>query len=343
MKTILKISAFLVATMFWFSWSASFISAADTLQVVLGVSMLVAWFCLVFYLSDGIAEWIVNRWEKLTVIAILALSLVGCTRVNPGNVGIQVNYYGTDKGVSSYPSVSGMVWYNPATTSVFEYPTFVQTATWEKEERMIFNSKEGMLVSADVSLSYQLIADKVPSFYVKFRSDDLDKFTHGFLRNVARDAFNETAATYVVDDIYGPKKEEILGKVRERINALVTPFGVQIQQLGFIGAPTLPESVVAALNAKIKATQDAIRVENELRSAEAEAKKRIAQAEGDAKANIARANGEATANRVLAESLTPNVLDWQRLQIQQHQTSKWNGVLPTVTGAQPSFLLQVQK
>lgn len=165
-----------------------------------------------------------------------------------------------------------MNFYIPATTQIFEYPTYVQTAVWTKDvnegsrmnEEVSFSSKEGLVITADISLSYQLVADRVPAFYVKFRSDNLGGFTHGFLRNVARDAFNEESVQYSVEELYSTKKEVFLAKVRERLNAQVRDFGVEVQQFGFIGAPRLPANVVESINAKIKAIQDAIRVENEL-------------------------------------------------------------------------------
>jgi regulator of protease activity HflC (stomatin/prohibitin superfamily) len=172
-----------------------------------------------------------------------------------------------------------------------------------------------------MSLSYQLKPESVPTFYVKFRSDDLDSFTHGFLRNVARDAFNEVGPMYPLEQIYGEKKEELLIKVRAKVNDQVGAFGIQIEQFGFIGAPRLPDLVVDALNAKITATQKAIQVENELRQAEAEAKKAVAKAEGEAKANQA-----------LTASITPALLEWRRLQISQNAIERWNGILPQYNG-----------
>ncbi|MDE1970049.1 MAG: prohibitin family protein [Patescibacteria group bacterium] len=280
-----------------------------------------------------------NLFSTVALFFVM-ISMSGCAAtVDPGHAGIKVNYYGSNRGVQDYPIVTGRVWYNPISEKVLSYPTFVQTAVWTSNshegspnnEEISFNSKEGLIINGDISLSYQLDPSKVPAFYVKFRSDDLNNFTHGFLRNVARDAFNEVASTYAVDDLYGPKKEEFLREVRKRINDKVSPFGVEIQQFGFIGAPRLPQSVVDALNMKIKATQDAIRVENELREARAEANKRVATAEG-----------EARANEILTKSITPTLLEWRRLELLKE---KWNGALPTVIGGNggiPLLQLPVQ-
>jgi regulator of protease activity HflC (stomatin/prohibitin superfamily) len=270
--------------------------------------------------------------KELGAFAMVTTLLAGmgssCDLIEPGHVGIEVDLYGKDRGVQDYPIVSGMVWYNPLTTRIFSYPTYVQTAVWTANlnegrplnEEISFNSREGLVITADVSLSYQLEAAKVPAFYVKFRSDDLNQFTHGFLRNVARDAFSAIAPNFTAEEIYGAKKEEFLARVGDRIDEKVHDLGVNLQQFGFIGAPRLPGNVVEALNAKIRATQDAIRVENELRQAEAEAKKRIAAAQG-----------EAEANRILSSSLSPTLLEWRRLELVEASIRKWDGALPKYT------------
>lgn len=344
-KNALKVVGFLVAallTMKGITVAFRLMTESSDVAIAFGVAILLflglAWACLIgkFIPKDKDGKSPIGKETGRTSISFLfttlavgfvALSIAGCgTTVKPGYAGIKVNRMGDDKGVQSYPLVTGWVWYNPLTETVFDYPTFVQTAVWTKtttegspiNEEITFNSKEGMVISGDISLSYELTPSKVPSFYVKFRSDDLNGFTHGFLRNVARDAFTEIAATYSVDEIYGPKKEEIIAKVRTRINKEVDPYGVVIQQFGMIGAPRLPQGVVDALNSKIKATQDAIRVENELRSTEGEAKKAIAKAEGEAKANA-----------LLTSSLTPQLLEWERLQISRQAIAKWNGATPS--------------
>lgn len=266
------------------------------------------------------------------------LTLVGCTRVDPGHVGIKVDYYGKDRGVQSYPIVTGMVWYNPFTTSVFQWPTSIQTAVWTKSphegspknEEISHNSSEGLVFSADISLGYRIIAEKVPAFYVQFRSDDLNVFTHGFLRNVARDAFNEEATQYTADELYGTMKEKVLQQVQKRVNEKVAEYGVHIEQFGYVGAPRPPENVVNAINSKIQAIQKAIQAENEVREAKAEAQKAIAKAEG-----------EAQTNAILTASLSDNLIRWRQLELTDKAIAKWDGRRPTVEGSASGLLLNV--
>ena len=89
------------------------------------------------------------------------------------------------------------------------------------------------------------------SFYVKFRTDQMENFTHGFLRNIACDGFNEIGSKMKVDEVYGSGKAELIQKVWNYTNQRVTNFGVKIEQFGFIGGLRLPSKTVQVLNNKI--------------------------------------------------------------------------------------------
>jgi regulator of protease activity HflC (stomatin/prohibitin superfamily) len=262
----------------------------------------------------------------VVLVLILIMLVASWKRIGAGYVGIIVDMAGSQKGVQDLPITTGWTFVNPVTQKVYEWPTFVQTAKWTRSvnegaptnEEISFNSVEGLVISADISLSYDLDPLKVPAFYVKFRSDDLNQFTHGFLRNIARDAFNEIASRMKVDDIYGAKKTELIEKVKNLVNTQVEMFGVKIEQLGFIGELRLPEAVVNALNLKIAAIQQSAAAQNQ-----------IVQAQAEAQQKIARAQGEAQANSLLAKSISPQLIQWRQLDILDKH---WDGKYPQYLG-----------
>jgi regulator of protease activity HflC (stomatin/prohibitin superfamily) len=264
------------------------------------------------------------------------------TRIEAGYVGVEINLAGTQRGAADIPVRTGWVFYSPLRTQIIEFPTFVQTVKWTRDvnegramnEEMGFNTKEGMQIYSDVSLSYAIDSLKVPEFYVKYRVNELETFTHGILRDIVRNSLNEVASTYSVEDIYGVRKAEFLTKVQDLIQSKVTPVGVGIQQFGFIGAPRVPEVIATSITAKARAVQEAERARNELAMTQAEAAKKIAEAEGDAQSQINRAKGEAESNRIRQSSLTPQLLELRRLEIQRAMIEKWNGQLPTVQSGQ---------
>ena len=278
--------------------------------------------------------------------------LVSITRIEAGYVGVEVNLAGSQRGASEIPVRTGWVFYSPLTTQVIEFPTYVQTVKWTRDrdeghpvnEEMGFNSKEGMEIYADVSLSYAIEPSKVPDFYVKYRVNNLDTFTHGILRDIVRNSLNEVASTYTVEDIYGEKKAQFLGQVGKLIQDKVTNVGVGVQQFGFIGAPRVPAVIAQAITAKAQAIQEAERAKNELATTQAEAAKKIAEADGDAKSAVTRAKGEADANRIRQNSLTSQLLELRRLENNRALIEKWNGQLPTVeTSGQGALMLQLPR
>jgi len=273
----------------------------------------------------------VKRILALTV-AVMFLSLTACTRIPPGHVGIVVNQWGSEKGVSDYAPKTGQFVYNPITTSVFDYPTYMQNVVWTQsphegspvDESITFTIKGNMAINVDVSLAYDLTPEKVPHFYVQFRNDDLEAFTDGFMRNVARDCFNELGGRFELDQIMGDNAV-FVDAVKSELQKRVAEYGVNIKQFGIIGAPRPPAEVQAAITAKIGATQLAIQKQNELVQAQADAAKTVAKAEGEAKSILAVAQAQARANELLNNSLTDKLVQYKSVE-------KWDGKLPQITG-----------
>jgi hypothetical protein len=65
---------------------------------------------------------------SLGVIGFILLVVLfnSCERIDAGHVGVKVNQYGDNKGVDDVTAVTGMVFYNPLTTRIYEFPTFIQ-------------------------------------------------------------------------------------------------------------------------------------------------------------------------------------------------------------------------
>jgi len=288
-------------------------------------------------IPGGIRNIIIGAVALAFVLFLLSFA-VRVTRIEAGHVGVEINLAGRQRGASEIPVRTGWVLYSPLTTQIIEFPTYVQTVKWTRDtneghpinEEMGFNSKEGMEIFVDVSLSYAIDPSKAPDFYVKYRVDDLDRFTHGILRDIVRNSLNEVASTYVVEDIYGEKKAAFLNQVEAMIQSKLTPVGVGVQQFGFIGAPRVPTVIATAITAKAQAIQQAERARNELATTQAEAAKKIAEAEGDAKSQVTRAQGEADSNRIRQASLTPQLLELRRLENAKSLIDKWDGRLPSV-------------
>ncbi len=301
--------------------------------------------------SKGLLK-IVGLGFVLLIAALIFFNYIASlTRIGAGYVGVEIVLSGSQRGASEIPIRTGWVFYSPLRSQIIEFPTFVQTVKWTanlnegraQNEEMSFNSKEGMEIYSDVSLSYAIQPSRVPDFYVKYRVSDLDTFTHGILRDIVRNSLNEVASTYSIEQIYGEQKAEFLAKVQALIQAKMDPVGVGIQQFGFIGAPRVPAVIAQAITNKAQAIQAAEQANNELAKTQAEAAKTVAAAEGEAKAAVTRAQGEAEANRIRQASLTPQLLELRKIENQKALIDRWNGALPTVQTGNGGLLMELPK
>jgi len=271
-------------------------------------------------------------------VILLTFSFVcffSSTMIKPGYVGIKVNAYGSQKGVADYPVYTGRIWYNPLTTSVFDYPTFTQNAVWQGVEKISFNTSEGSRVSCDVGLAYMLNPDKVPHIFVKHRQE-LPYITHNYLRNKVRDALNQHSSEYTAINVLGPKSQELLLKAKKELMDTLEEEGFIIDTLSFISAPE-PENnnVKESITQVIASTQRAIEAENKVKQIEAEARQEVAKAEGKALAILAEAKAQSEANKILAESITPTLVYYKLVET-------WDGKAPQVIGSE-SLILQLDK
>lgn len=277
-----------------------------------------------------------------SLLAVMAFtSLSGCGKtIEPGYTGIKINQMGSDKGVSKDSICTGWTFYVPSFQRIIKYPTFNQRVVWSQtvsegtptNEELTFNTADQMKVDMDASLNYTISPAKVPEFYLQYRADNIDTFTHGFLRDAARNAVTRIGGEYRFEDLNGVKKEEFLTRVEAAINAVVSPYGVMVRQFSAIGALRPPAEITRAVIAKTTATQNAITAENQLREIRANAEKKVAEAEG-----------EARSNRAKAASITPVLLEQQRLDIERVKASKWNGVMPsTMLGAGANTLFSLK-
>lgn len=265
--------------------------------------------------------------------AVASVAFVGwalCFKmISPGYVGVVVDMLGDKKGVETKELHVGMHWISPY-KSVYQFPIFEQNDTWEGErEGFNFQTSEGMAVSADIGITYHLRAESIPLIFQRYRRG-MDEITHVFIRNYIRDAINKSASHTRIEDLYSGK-ENFFEDVEKHVREDLSPLGINLSRIYLIGRFHFPQNVINALNAKIEANQRAQQRENELREAEAEAKKQIAKAEGQARCAIVQAESEAKANNLLSQSITQELIQWQSVQ-------KWDGKLPSVTSGATPFI-----
>ena len=211
------------------------------------------------------------------------------------------------------------MWYNPFAEEVYEYPTYVQTIDYKP---FTINAKDGSEFTIDPTISLKIIDGKSPVVFKKYRKE-LKDVIEGTLYNYVKDAFRIQLNRYTTDEIVS-NRALVEKSIEQYLSQTLAKENFKLEQL--TSGLKYPDVIVQSVNAKNKAVQEAMKVENELKVVEAEAKKKIVAAEAEYKANELR-----------SKSLTPAVL--QKMWIE-----KWDGTIPTViTGGNTSTFLDLSK
>ena len=273
------------------------------------------------------------RFAPLAALPFLLLvPMTSCSQVEPGHVGIKVNNFGSSAGVSD--RALGVGWYfTPVGTNIYEYPIYTSTYAWTSssteqsivDEGFNFQDKNGLNLSADVSVAYRVDPVKAPILFQKYRTE-MAGIVGGPLRNAVRSALVEEAAKLGVEEIYGPKKGELIAAAWRDVSHYFEPYGLHVEQLYWASNIRVPDQVLTQINTKIANEQAALA-----------AQANVATVRANAEAAIAEAKGKAEASTIEGSALraNPEIL-------RQRAIEKWNGKLPEYLagGGQIPFILQ---
>lgn len=186
----------------------------------------------------------------------------------------------------------------------------------------------------DVGLNYRVDPTKASKIYLKYRTDDLEKITDTYLRNIVRGAMQDISGHLTVDSVLNnlPGFEHAIAA---NLTKKLAPEGFMVDNFSIINKPVPSDPQLAgAINNKIKAKQDAETSKMQLQISIAEANKRVAEARGDSASAVIKASGQAEAIKKLQSQLTPEYVEYTKIQ-------KWDGALPTVSGGGSGIMLQL--
>lgn len=286
-----------------------------------------------------------NIIAVLAVAALAVSSFTGCSKVPAGSVGVKVHLLGGEKGVDHEILTPGR-YYIGVNEDLFLFPTFQQNYTWTKnptegnqnDESISFQSVEGLTINSDIGITYSVDPEKVSLLFQKYRRAEKE-ITDIFLRNMVRDALNQRASQLKVEDIYGKSKSQLIKDVQADVIGQVKDYGIIIEKIYLIGDFRLPQPIIDSINAKIASTQKAEQRQNEVAQATAEAQKKIEEAKG-----------QKAANELQASSITPELLEYQKILLQQAWVEKWDGKQPNTlftsgnsNGAAPVIQIPISK
>lgn len=169
-------------------------------------------------------------------------------------------------------------------------------------------SAETQDVFVIATVNYSVSAGDVQDLYRRVGPNWFDRLIEPRVFNF----FKEEVVKYSTVDV-GPNREAIRSAVRTRLRSELAEFSIDINDL-LIDNIEFNAEFKTAIEQKQIATQDALREQERVLQRQFEAQQLVETAKGEGESIRVRAEGQAAANRLLAESLTPAVIQFEALQ-----------------------------
>ena len=280
----------------------------------------------------------------------LILGFMCVEKIPAGYVGIVYNMNG---GIDD--EVLGQGWHIVAPTKkVTEYSIGIEQSylTSEdkgdspKDESFSVPTSDGKTVRVNLEFSYRFDEARVPETFTLFKGKSGEEIKDTFIKPKIVAWTQEISANYPVTDIFGDKRTQINAELDVYLREKFEPYGIIIDTVNFTDI-SVDEETAAAIQKKVNAQQELelanieaetaqvqaekdrevarIQAEKDKEVAEIQAEEAVIKAEGEAEALRITARAEADANEMIADSLTPEL-------IEKIKYERWNGELPKVTG-----------
>lgn len=288
----------------------------------------------------------------LAVVLVIGL-IVGFScaeKVPAGYIGIQ---YSMNGGVSDDVLTQGWHLVSPTKEVVLysigieqSYLTAGEDGDSKKDDSFEVPSSDGKGLMVDLTFTYRFDADKITSIFTRFKGQSGKEVRDSFIKPNIISWTKEVTAKYPVTEILGDERANLNIAVSEYIRDKFEPYGIIVENVSLINIDADDEtraSVQRKVNAQqelelaqieqktanVQAQKDKevalVKAEQDKETAEIAAEQAKIRAEGEAEATRIRAEAEAAANELIAASLTPEL-------IENNKISKWNGEVPIVSG-----------
>lgn len=275
------------------------------------------------------------RGEASTVVivvlaTILVLGLIAglssCTKVDSGCTGVRVQF----GAVQETAFEAGLHFKTPFVEKVVEMNNKVQKV----EVNAGSTSKDLQSVDSTLAVNYHLAKESSVTMYKNIGLSYEDTI----LQPAIQEATKSVMAAYRAEELI-QRRGEVSIAIMDEIAKKVGDYGIIIDEFNITNF-SFSQAFDDAIEQKLVAEQNKIKAatENEQRVAAAEADAAEAKAraegeaeslkikaEGEAEAIKAKADAEAEANKKIRESITSELIEYNKIE-------KWNGQQPNVVG-----------
>jgi regulator of protease activity HflC (stomatin/prohibitin superfamily) len=276
----------------------------------------------------------------IVVVACIVFGIIlvaNCTTVvQPGYKGVVFSLNG---GLKKDVMDQGLNFHWPW-ESVTQYPVSTETVYLTKnphegtslDESLDVNTSDGKSVNVDVVYAYHMEPDKLPHIFTKFRRREAPEIESGYIKIQLKTVMQAVTTKYSVLGVYSEHRQEVTDEIYKKLASILAKDGIILESFSLSDVRIDPNTLKT-----IQAIADAQNRQEYLKREEANKKQEVInntiEAEGKKQVAIIQAQGQAEANRILEQSLTPAIVQYEWIK-------KWDGKMPTVQGG-GSPLIQV--
>lgn len=227
---------------------------------------------------------------RVLILTVSASFLIGCAVVREGEVGVKrkLGKY------SDTPYTEGLKVFNPFTAKIIKVP--VQTENLEVS--LMLPSKEGLNIGAEISILYNVIPQAAPDL---LRTVGMN-YESNVILPVFRSAIADVSSNFFAKDMHTGQRGEIETAIKEHMEKILIDKGISVEAVLFKSIK-LPPNLARAIEEKLEAEQQALRMEFVLQEAQREADRKRIEAEG-----------VRDAQKIIAEGLSPEILQFKSIE-----------------------------
>ncbi len=254
---------------------------------------------------------------------LLLLLVVACNNpvavVDEGNVGLI-----TELGKAKEIRGPGVTLINPFIQDMKRVETRVRPIDFKDIDAA---SRVAQSVKLTGKLNYALREADIISLYREVGLDFQSRILNAALNSTAKAVLPQ----YGVDEIL-PNRRAIEDRIIDDLNARLRDYGIKVTAI-FLENVSFSAEYQAAIEGKQTASQNALKEVEITNQAREKAKQAVETAKGQGDSALELARRQAEGNRLLAESLSVEVL-------RNKELDKWDGKLPQVqTGSSGSSIM----
>jgi len=250
------------------------------------------------------------------VVFVVAIAAQSFTVISAGHTGVQV----TLGEVNPLPLTEGVHFVNPI-SSIKDVDVRLQKAELKGAQA---GTKDLQVVHTDIVVNFRLDPLKVPHIYKEYGLNVDEKV----LGPGVNEAFKSVTGHYTSEELV-TKRDIVSQEILQHLVNKMAPFNITVSNVSLVNFG-FSEAYQKAIEAKVIATQQTAKAEQDLARIKVEAASRIAQADGEAKAIAIQA-------AAIQSNGGENYVKLQWIE-------KWNGALPTtVLGGDSKTLMSIGK